>query len=617
MLDIKIAGGTLNQTPIDWKSNFENIKNSINKAKINNVKILCLPELCISGYGCQDLFLNDWIVKKCFTILKKIIPLCSNILVVVGLPFKYQKTLYNACCIIKNSNIIGFALKSNLPNDGVHYESRWFKSWKLGKVDQIKIENKNYPIGTIRVEYNNDLDIGFEICRDAWDAERPAKYFRTKKNLLILNPIASHFSFGKYSFWKDLVIKSSKKFNCTYLSCNLLGNEAGKIIFDGHIIVANKGKLVGESKRFSFDDFSLYIVDVKNYFQNDPLNHFEEFSYAASLALFDYKRKSNCDGFVLSISGGVDSALIGIMVFEMVKKSIDELGLVKFNERFKLCLKNSEIKELIELNQDKIYKKITNKILTTAYQKSKNSSKNTYESAKIVSNFIGAKFFYWEIDQEVKSVTDKIENVLEKKISWENNNLAKQNIQARIRSPLIWMLANMKNAILLSASNRSESAVGYATMDGDTSGSLAPIAGLDKLFVIDFLKYSYNDLNYKCLKKVINLTPSAELLPRNMNQSDEMDLMPYDIMTKIERLAVKMKKSPSEIYKELSKSTDLNNHKIKKYIKRFFNLFSKNQWKRERYAPSFHFDDYSLDPNSWYRFPILSGNYIEELKNID
>jgi len=179
------------------------------------------------------------------------------------------------------------------------------------------------------------------------------------------------------------------------------------------------------------------------------------------------------------------------------------------------------------------------------------------------------------------------------------------------------MLANMKNAILLSTSNRSESAVGYATMDGDTSGSLAPIAGLDKLFVIDFLKYSYKNLNYKCLKKVISLTPSAELLPRNMNQSDEMDLMPYDIMTKIERLAVKMKKSPDEIYKELSKSKDLNNHKIKKYIKRFFNLFSKNQWKRERYAPSFHFDDYSLDPNSWYRFPILSGNYIEELKNID
>ena len=617
MLDIKIAGSTLNQTPINWKNNFENIKNSINEAKINNVKILCLPELCISGYGCQDLFLNDWVVKKCFTMLKKIIPLCSNILVVVGLPLKYQKSLYNACCVINNSNIIGFALKSNLPNDGVHYESRWFKSWKLGKVDKIKIENKNYPIGTIQVEYNNELDIGFEICRDAWDAERPAKYFNTKKKLLILNPIASHFSFGKYSFWKDLVVKSSKKFNCMYLSCNLLGNEAGKIIFDGHIITAHKGKLIGESKRFSFDDFKLYIVDVNNFFKNNSLNYFEEFSYAASLALFDYKRKSNCNGFVLSISGGVDSAMIGIMIAEMVKKSINAIGLVKFTERFKLGLKKDEIKKLEELDKSNVYKKITNKILITAYQKSKNSSEDTYESAKIVSNFIGAKFFHWEIDKEVKSVTAKIENVLEKKISWENNNLVKQNIQARIRSPLIWMLANMKNAILLSTSNRSESAVGYATMDGDTSGSLAPIAGLDKLFVINFLKYSYNTLNYKCLKKVINLTPSAELLPRNMNQSDEIDLMPYEIMNKIERLAVKMKKSPREIFKELSKSKDLSNHKIKKYLKKFFSLFSKNQWKRERYAPSFHFDDYSLDPNSWYRFPILSGNYTEELKSID
>ena len=77
-----------------------------------------------------------------------------------------------------------------------------------------------------------------------------------------------------------------------------------------------------------------------------------------------------------------------------------------------------------------------------------------------------------------------------------------------------------------------------------------------------------------------------------------------------------MKKSPNEIYKELSKSEKLKNYKIKKYIKKFFVLFSRNQWKRERYAPSFHFDDFSLDPNSWLRFPILSGNYEEELKNL-
>ena len=84
MFNVKIAGASLNQTPIKWKSNYQNIADSINEAKSKNIKILCLPELCISGYGCQDLFLHNWVIDKSLIILKKIIPLCSKILVVVG-----------------------------------------------------------------------------------------------------------------------------------------------------------------------------------------------------------------------------------------------------------------------------------------------------------------------------------------------------------------------------------------------------------------------------------------------------------------------------------------------------------------------------------------------------
>ena len=138
----------------------------------------------------------------------------------------------------------------------------------------------------------------------------------------------------------------------------------------------------------------------------------------------------------------------------------------------------------------------------------------------------------------------------------------------------------------------------------------------NKIFILNTIKYAFKKLKYDCLKNVLKLKPSAELLPKEMNQYDEKDLMPYSIMTKIERLAVKKSKSPIDIFKELSKSKELSNDDLKIFIKKFFILFSKNQWKRERYAPSFHFDDFSLDPNSWFRFPILSGNYKEELKKL-
>ncbi len=614
--NIKIAAASLNQTPIHWKRNYKNIIKSIEDAKSNNVNILCLPELCISGYGCQDLFFNDWVIKKSFKILKKIIPICSKILVAVGLPLKYKNDIYNAICIINNSKIVGFILKSNLPNDGIHYEKRWFKSWKIGKKAKININNKTYPIGTIKIEYNKKLDIGFEICRDAWDKERPINYLKTKKELLILNPVGSHFAFGKYEFWKELIIKTSRKYNCTYLSTNLLGNESGKVIYDGHVIAAQNGKLIGENKRFSFNDYNLYIIDRKNYKKLDNRNQYEEFFNASSLALFDYKRKSNCDGFVLSLSGGLDSATVAIMVSEMIKRAIKNIGLDKFINRFKIKLNEKEYQKIINLKNRDIHKELTQKILITAYQKSKNSTSETLDAAKSISHFIGSKFYLWNIDNEVTSVTNKIEKVLNQKLTWKKDNLTKQNIQSRMRSPMIWMLANVNNSLLLSTSNRSESAVGYATMDGDTSGSIAPIAGVNKIFILNTIKYAFKKLKYDCLKNVLKLKPSAELLPKEMNQNDEKDLMPYSIMTKIERLAVKKSKSPIYIFKELSKSKELSNDDLKIFIKKFFILFSKNQWKRERYAPSFHFDDFSLDPNSWFRFPILSGNYKEELKKL-
>jgi NAD+ synthase (glutamine-hydrolysing) len=157
--------------------------------------------------------------------------------------------------------------------------------------------------------------------------------------------------------------------------------------------------------------------------------------------------------------------------------------------------------------------------------------------------------------------------------------------------------------------------VGYATMDGDTSGSLAPIAGLDKPFVIQWLKWAVKELGYTGLRYVNQLQPTAELRPLERTQTDEKDLMPYAILAEIETLAIQERKAPIEVYAILSKRKA--NQQLKEYIKKFFRLWSANQWKRERLAPSFHLDDINVDPRSWCRFPILSGGFAEELMELD
>jgi NAD+ synthase (glutamine-hydrolysing) len=152
-------------------------------------------------------------------------------------------------------------------------------------------------------------------------------------------------------------------------------------------------------------------------------------------------------------------------------------------------------------------------------------------------------------------------------------------------------------------------------MDGDTSGSFAPIAGLSKTFIIQWLRWAERALDQPGLSLVNNLQPTAELRPQERQQTDELDLMPYTVLVDIERHAIFYRKSPLQVYgamKNSYESTQLKNH-----IKKFFRLWSANQWKRERLAPALHLDDLNVDPRTWCRFPILSSGFLEELELLD
>ncbi len=608
---LKIGGATVNQIPFDWKNNVTNIISAIEAAKRESVSILCLPELCLTGYGCEDVFLSDWLSAKAWVHLQKVIPHCENITVCIGLPIRMDGITYNGACVISNKKILGITLKQNLARDGVHYEPRWFDAWPSGLVKEIVVQGETVSVGDLIYEVIG-IKFGFEICEDAWRKEKRPGYKLCERGVdLIFNPSASHFAMGKSELReKEVVIDGSAKFNCAYVFVNLLGNEAGRMIYDGDIIFGQNGKLLKINDRLSFQPFNLHYCEInfdqleltKIHVSTDNKKRNEELTRAASLGLYDYLRKSKAKGFVLSLSGGADSSLCAILVSEMVRRATNELGL----ENVASTLNIAPVKDV---------KEAVSKILTCAYQGTKNSSDITFDAAEQLARSIGAQFHHWLIDDEVSSYEQKIEKVLGRKLTWEQDDIAKQNIQARSRSPIIWMLANVKQAILLTTSNRSEGDVGYTTMDGDTSGSLAPISGLDKPFIIQWLKWAEKELGYTALSYVNNQQPTAELRPLERTQTDEKDLMPYALLVEIESLAIQERRSPKEVYLELSK-TQFNTN-LKEYIKKFFRLWSANQWKRERLAPSFHLDDINVDPRSWCRFPILSGSFAEELKELD
>ena len=651
---VRVAAATLNQTPLDWDGNRSHILAAIEQARAEQVSVLCLPELCITGYGCEDAFLSPGTHALALDVLQEILPYTQGIVVSVGLPLFHNKALYNACGLLVDGKIAGFVGKRALAGDGIHYEPRWFKPWPQGARDHVRIGEEEYPFGDLYFDCSG-IRIGFEICEDAWVAERRGAELALEGVDLILNPSASHFAFGKHEIRRRLVLEGSRAFGVSYVYANLLGNEAGRAIYDGDALISSGGKIVAQTRRFRYVDHALVsaVIDVDltrvqhaslastqprvtvdsnecvraafafpsiapekprlelEAWETSPHLKEEEFARAVALGLFDYVRKSRSRGFVVSLSGGADSSAVACLVLLMVRFALADLG---FDG---VAHKLAHVEGLTRLISER---ELVSALLTTAYQATKNSSSVTREAAATVARAVGATHHELDVEGLVSAYVSAIESALSRKLDWQRDDLALQNIQARVRAPSVWLLANLNSALLLSTSNRSEAAVGYATMDGDTAGGLSPIAGIDKAFLRRWLVWLEHEgpsgLSAIPELKAVNVqAPTAELRPASAAQTDEADLMPYEVLDAIERAAIRDKRSPREVLLLIrSDFPQFSKAELLLWLERFFKLWSRNQWKRERYAPSFHVDDESLDPKTWCRFPILSGGFVRELE---
>lgn len=737
MEHLKAGAAALNQTPLDWDGNQANIVAAIRQARAEGVQVLCLPELCISGYGCEDAFHGESVAGQSLESLRAILPETRGIAVAVGLPLIHSEHLYNCAALLADGQLAGFFAKKILAGSGVYYEPRWFNAWPAGHGALHPWEGGSVPIGDLVFDLDG-VRLSFEICEEAWGrqgvlAGKPDPLAAGVD--LLLNPSASHFAFGKSETVRDIVREGSRQSHGVYLYSNLVGNESGRLIFDGITFIASDGKVVAEGPRFSYHPVRLTtaVVDLRanrlerrRLIYPDPisgdhtggdhtgggipggtessytpasggpessspdiggpksstgprgvgnpavpvpftpqwadaravaefraaasngarpraLSRNEEFAEAVALGLWDYLRKSRSQGFAVSLSGGVDSATVAVLCWVMAHRALEELQPEGVAEAL------AHVEELGENGGALTPRALVRRLLLTAYQASSNSSRTTRDAAAGVAEAIGARHVDVNIQPMVDQYRELAEQVLGRSLTWESDDIALQNIQARARSPGIWLLANLEGRLLLSTSNRSEVGVGYATMDGDTSGGLAPIAGANKTFLRGWLRWmeteglqgraspgkgrageaEEGDLSathegalgpLPALGPVNAQNPTAELRPPGEAQEDEKDLMPYPVLDAIEQAAIRDRMSPLEVWRTLLamplECATPPPRQAAQYVETFFRLWSRSQWKRERLAPSFHLDDENLDPRTWCRFPILAGGYKKELEEL-
>lgn len=600
---------SLNQTPLDFEGNEARILEAIARAKREGLGLLLLPELALSGRSLGRLFRAPWVHDRLAESLARIAEKSRDLSVILGMPFALEGMLFNTAAIIHDGELLGLAAKdAHDEYPGVSERKDFDLFPKRGELlvdlggGSIPLGRSSYLLGSLRVEIALGDALG-EMAR----GKEPVD--------LLLNPAARPFLLGAYDRTLARADHISLERNAPVLSANLLGNEAGRNLYDGASFITADGELLTGAPRFSMSELSLRSAALKlpdtiggrprreRPSDRAPLareEHREEIlSRAIALGLFDYLRKSRARSFVLSLSGGADSAACAALVGLMIRFGVKELAVSGFKRR---------LAHIPELEEATNIEELSARLLYTVYQATKNSGERTKRAARVLAEELGATHIEVDVQELVDAYRAIGEEAIGRALDLERDDLALQNLQARVRSPSAWLLSNLRGGIMLTTSNRSELTVGYTTMDGDTSGGLAPIAGIDKAYLRRYLVWLEAEGPkgvgpFPSLEAVNALAPSAELRPPEAEQRDEDDLMPYPLLDRMEALMIHELRSPAECL-EIVREEFPELDEIERYHARFLRAVSVNQWKRERIAPSFILSERTI---AGLDFPILSG----------
>lgn len=667
---IHIAAATLNQTVGDWSGNLARIKEAIDMARARGARLLVLPEMCIPGYSLGDRLLREGTLRRSWTALRAVANASTGIVTCVGLPVRFEGVVYNAMAVVSDGRIHGLTCKENLAVGDVEYESRWYQPWLSGRVVAFRFPDGSgeAPMGNVLFRLGETATLALEICEDGWMGLRPGSRHAIAGADVVANPSASWFNVGKHAVRRRMVEQISLEDHCVYLYTSLSGCDATRLIFDGSAFITCEGEIVREADRFVFTE-DVQVIDavqdmtavrrrrmesgswrqqVQAYNRGehgpapsvvtvagdftarrapravapywiaqlpqsvdpslrhlveaglfdspitlDELSHVE-LELALCMGLRDYLRKTGIRGVTLALSGGRDSAMVALLVRRMHRYAQPSLD-----------------KEALDAHVSPRF--------TCAYMATVNSSVHTRQAARAVAEDCGALFMDADIDEVIGAVTHVGQGMLGKQLSWEvpSEDLALQNVQARARSVLIWMIANVRNQVLLTTSNKSEAAVGYTTMDGDSSGGLAPIADVPKSLIQLWLAWAARRHGFPSVERVLAKAASAELRPQEDEQTDEDDLMPFDLLDQLMDHFVQRALEPREIFERLWPVFEAryqgDRRAFADHIAKFVRMLCRAQWKRERFAISFRVMPFDLDPKGGFRFPPVQKGFSEEL----
>jgi NAD+ synthase (glutamine-hydrolysing) len=519
---MRLALAQINTTVGDLDGNRERILAGLSKAKDVGADLVLFPELAITGYPPEDLLLRPSFIRAAEASLALIAREARGIVVFVGTPH-FDRDLYNACAVCAGGEVKAIYHKRFLPNYGVFDEHRYFA-----------------PGRDLFLLQHGEVLAGPTVCEDVWQPGPPATDLALAGAQLIVNISASPFHVGKEREREQMLQTRARDNVCYVAFVNAVGAQ-DELVFDGHSVVLDaEGEVIARAPGF---EEALLVVDIEPqeavgrrlrdvrrrsleseretvpevpvvhvgspHPRSEPvaakvaplLDDLEQMRLALELGLRDYTEKNGFGDVVVSVSGGIDSALTAALACEALGP--DRVHCVSMPSRF--------------------------------------SSEGTRQDARRLAEGLGAHFLERPIESIVESFLETLAAVFEGR----EPDTTEENLQARVRGVLLMALSNKFGWLVVATGNKSELSVGYATLYGDMAGGFALLKDVFKTDVFRLAKYLNERAGQELIpQSIIDRAPSAELRD---NQLDEDSLPPYPALDKVLEAYVELDQSREEL----------------------------------------------------------------------
>ncbi len=497
---MKVTIAQINTTNGDLEGNVSKILGAIDKARSDGSDLVVFPEVCTHGYTSQDWFQDPDIIENALEPLSSIIPATRGITAIVGTIRPNEdndgRRLYNCAAVIRDGELLGFTDKTLLPEYDVFDDPRYF--------EPNEKPNRLFEI--------NGTKIGVVVCEDFWNDKTfwkdrlydvdPAEDAIRQGADLLVSINASPYNKGKIRLRCEMVAHRAKSAHVPIVFVNLVGGNDG-IVFDGASLIADEeGDIILQATAFEEFVESVELDVRKPDARGITGGEIDSIHQALVLGIRDYARKNRFKKAVLGLSGGIDSALVAALAAEALGP--ENLLCVMMPSPF--------------------------------------SSEGSIEDSEELVRNLGC-------ESRIEPISAAFETLLGQlhftKPNKGGENLAAENMQSRLRGVILMAISNAEGRLVLSTGNKSELAVGYCTLYGDTNGGLAVLGDVLKTEVWQIARRINERAGREIIpNKIIDKRPSAELAP---NQFDQDSLPPYELMDPILHLYFEQKLSPSEI----------------------------------------------------------------------